>query len=78
MHPFQSNIAILSISFNKLLQHEVKVCSGLLIFFFLVCFLYCWMKKSGLEEHTQFLRMPILRFFQESNSIAYMFFVVMP
>ena len=34
MHPSQSNIAILSISFNKWLQHEVKVCCGLLIFFF--------------------------------------------
>ena len=73
MHPSQSNIAILSISFNKWLQqvtsfnkwlqHEVKVCCGLLILFFLFCFLYCWMKKIGLEEHTQFLRMPILRFF---------------
>ena len=33
MHPSQSNIAILSISFNKWLQHEVKVCFGQLIFF---------------------------------------------
>ena len=34
MHPSQLNIVILSISFNKWLQHEVKVCCGLLIFFF--------------------------------------------
>ena len=36
------------------------------------------MKKSGLEEHTQFSRIPILRFFKENNKIAYIFFPVMP
>ena len=46
MHPSQSNIAILCFSFNKWLQLDVKVCCGLLISFFLFCFLYCWMKKN--------------------------------
>ena len=32
------------------------------------------MKKSSLEEHTQFSRMPILRFFKENNRIAYISF----
>ena len=36
------------------------------------------MKKSGLEGHTQFSRIPILRFFKENNKIAYIFFPVMP
>ena len=36
------------------------------------------MKKSGLEEQTQFSRMPILHFFKENNRIAYIFFLVMP
>ena len=52
MPPSQSNITILSNSSHKWLQHKLKMCCGLLIFFFF--FLYLWMKKSGLEEHTQF------------------------
>ena len=76
MHPSQSNIAILSISFNKWLQHEVKVCCGLLIFCFLFCFLYCWMKKFGLEEHTQFLQMPILRFFSRKITVLHTYFLL--
>ena len=76
MHPSQSNIAILSISFNKWLQHEVKVYCGLLIFCFLFCFLYCWMKKFGLEEHTQFLRMPILRFFSRKITVLHTYFLL--
>ena len=39
-------------------------------FLLFIFFLYCCIKKWGLEEHTQFLRMPVLRFFQENNSIA--------
>ena len=34
------------------------------------------MKKFGLEEHTQFLRMPILRFFSRKITVLHTYFLL--
>ena len=46
MHPSQSNIKILSNSSNKWLQHKLKMCCGLLIFFFFFSFISGWKISS--------------------------------